>query len=142
VRQHPYDPLGDLHLLVEHLVELLAADREDLRFLLRVGRRAAGHLVEHRHLPERLARAEDGGRLADLVAAFTAVPFSDKQRLLEIIDPEQRLLGVVSFRELFSAQPEKTVRDIMRAMRKADEDDIRYLIDYLQDSMKKERTSL
>lgn len=35
-----------------------------------------------------------------------------------------------------------TVRDIMRAMRKADEDDIRYLIEYLQDSMKKEPTSL
>jgi CBS domain-containing protein len=35
-----------------------------------------------------------------------------------------------------------TVRDIMRAMRKADEEDIRYLIEYLQDSMKKERTSL
>ena len=35
-----------------------------------------------------------------------------------------------------------TVRDIMRALRKADADDIRYLIDYLHDSMKKEPTSL
>jgi magnesium transporter len=31
-----------------------------------------------------------------------------------VLDAEQRLLGVVSFRELFSAPPQKTVRDIMR----------------------------
>jgi magnesium transporter len=31
-----------------------------------------------------------------------------------VLDAEQRLLGVVSFRELFAAPPEKTVRDIMR----------------------------
>jgi magnesium transporter len=31
-----------------------------------------------------------------------------------VLDAEQRLLGVVSFRELFSAPPEKRVRDIMR----------------------------
>ena len=35
-----------------------------------------------------------------------------------------------------------TVRDIMRAMRQADSDDVRYLIEYLQASMKKESTSL
>mgnify|MGYP001563548253 CR=1 FL=1 len=35
-----------------------------------------------------------------------------------------------------------TVRDIMRAMRTAGEEDIRYLIDFLQESMKKEPTSL
>ena len=40
---------------------------------------------------QQIAHAEGGGRLADLVAAFTAVPFSDKQRILEVIDPEQRL---------------------------------------------------
>jgi magnesium transporter len=32
-----------------------------------------------------------------------------------VLDAEQRLLGVVSFRELFAAAPEKRVRDIMRA---------------------------
>ena len=31
-----------------------------------------------------------------------------------VLDAEQRLLGVVSFRELFAAPPEKTVRDVMR----------------------------
>jgi len=30
-----------------------------------------------------------------------------------VLDAEQRLLGVVSFRELFAAPPEKTVRDVM-----------------------------
>jgi magnesium transporter len=33
---------------------------------------------------------------------------------LYVIDESQRLLGVVSFRELFAAQPEKRVRDVMR----------------------------
>ncbi len=30
-----------------------------------------------------------------------------------VIDPDQKLLGVVSFRDLFAASPEKTVRDVM-----------------------------
>ena len=32
---------------------------------------------------------------------------------LYVLDAEQRLLGVVSFRELFAAPPDKTVRDVM-----------------------------
>jgi magnesium transporter len=32
-----------------------------------------------------------------------------------VLDSEQRLIGVVSFRELFGAPPERTVRDVMRA---------------------------
>ena len=31
-----------------------------------------------------------------------------------MLDAEQRLLGVVSFRELFARRPEKIVRDIMQ----------------------------
>ena len=34
-----------------------------------------------------------------------------------VLDAEQRLLGVVSFRELFGAPPERTVRDVMRTRR-------------------------
>ena len=30
-----------------------------------------------------------------------------------VLDPEQRLLGVVSFRDLFAADPKKTVAEIM-----------------------------
>jgi magnesium transporter len=33
---------------------------------------------------------------------------------LYVIDDQQRLLGVVSFRELFASSPERTVRDVMR----------------------------
>jgi len=33
---------------------------------------------------------------------------------LYVIDDQQRLLGVVSFRELFASPPERTVRDVMR----------------------------
>ena len=33
---------------------------------------------------------------------------------LYAIDVDQRLLGVVSFRELFAAQPERTVSEVMR----------------------------
>jgi magnesium transporter len=32
---------------------------------------------------------------------------------LYVLDPEQRLLGVVSFRDLFSAPPDKTIREVM-----------------------------
>jgi ATP-dependent Lon protease len=40
---------------------------------------------------QQVAQAQEGSRLADTVAAFTAIPFSDKQRLLEMISPEERL---------------------------------------------------
>ncbi|MCX5683376.1 MAG: LON peptidase substrate-binding domain-containing protein, partial [Planctomycetota bacterium] len=40
---------------------------------------------------QQAAAADDGRRLADVVAAFTAIPFADKQRLLEMVDPEERL---------------------------------------------------
>jgi len=40
---------------------------------------------------QQVAGAEDGRRLADVVAAFTAIPFADKQRLLEMVDAEARL---------------------------------------------------
>ena len=46
-------------------------------------------------LPESIgqlvAQAETGALLADTVAAYTAVPFCDKQHLLEMLDPEARL---------------------------------------------------
>jgi ATP-dependent Lon protease len=46
-------------------------------------------------LPESIGRqvaeAQDGSRLADAVAAFTAIPLADKQRLLEMANPEERL---------------------------------------------------
>jgi len=47
------------------------------------------------NLPESIGRlvaqAESGSLLADTVSAYTAIPFCDKQQLLEIIEPEERL---------------------------------------------------
>jgi ATP-dependent Lon protease len=54
-------------------------------------------------LPESIgqqaAAAEGGERLADIVAAFTAIPFADKQRLLEVVDPEARLRALADLLE-------------------------------------------
>ncbi|TFG88794.1 MAG: endopeptidase La [Gemmatimonadales bacterium] len=38
-----------------------------------------------------VSAVETGGLLADTVAAYTAIPFTDKQKLLEVVDPEVRL---------------------------------------------------
>jgi magnesium transporter len=84
----------------------------------------------HKEVSALLAYAEDeaGGlmnphyaRLRPEMSVDEAITYLRRQareRLetiyyLYVLDPEQRLLGVVSFRELFSAPPEKTVRDIM-----------------------------
>jgi len=54
-------------------------------------------------LPESVGRlaaeAEDGPRLSDIVAAYIAIPFSDKQRLLEMIDPAERLEALAEILE-------------------------------------------
>jgi len=61
------------------------------------------YLQLHPSLPEsvgqQVAQAPDGARLADIVAAFTAIPFSDKQRLLEVVDPGERLQAVADLLE-------------------------------------------
>jgi len=61
------------------------------------------YLQLHPSLPEsvgqQVAQAQDGARLADIVAAFTAIPFSDKQRLLEVVDPGERLQAVADLLE-------------------------------------------
>jgi ATP-dependent Lon protease len=48
---------------------------------------------------QQAAAAEDGRRLADVVAAFAAIPFADKQRLLEMIDAEERLRSLADLLE-------------------------------------------
>lgn len=84
----------------------------------------------HREVAALLAYAEDdaGGlmnphfaRLRPEMSVDEAIAYLRRQareRLetiyyVYVLDPEQRLLGVVTFRELFSAPPNKTVRDIM-----------------------------
>jgi ATP-dependent Lon protease len=72
------------------------ADGAEVEALVRTVRaRFFTYLQLQPTLPEsigqQVARAEAAGRLADSVAAFIAIPFSDKQRLLEMADAEQRL---------------------------------------------------
>jgi magnesium transporter len=84
----------------------------------------------HREVAALLAYAEDdaGGlmnphfaRLRPEMSVDEAIAYLRRQareRLetiyyVYVLDPEQRLLGVVTFRELFAAPPDKTVRDIM-----------------------------
>jgi magnesium transporter len=84
----------------------------------------------HREVSALLAYAEDeaGGlmnpeyaRLRPEMSVDEAITYLRRQareRLetiyyVYVLDPAQRLLGVVTFRELFSAPPTKTVRDIM-----------------------------
>jgi magnesium transporter len=84
----------------------------------------------HKEVAALLAYAEDdaGGLMNPRYArlrpdtsvdeAITYLRRQARERLetiyyLYVLDAEQRLLGVVSFRELFAAPPDKTVRDIM-----------------------------
>ena len=61
------------------------------------------YLQLHPNLPEtvgqQVAQAQDGPNLADTVAAYTAIPFTDKQHLLEMIDPEERLRALADILE-------------------------------------------
>jgi ATP-dependent Lon protease len=71
-------------------------DSAEAEALMRTVRaRFFSYLQFQPNLPESIgqlvAEAPTGSLLADTVAAYTAVPFSDKQRVLEIVDPEARL---------------------------------------------------
>lgn len=62
------------------------------------------------------------GRLRPDMTVAEAITYLRKQSreavatiyYVYVLDPEQRLLGVVSFRELLTASPEKLVREVMR----------------------------
>ena len=73
-----------------------ALDGAEAEALMRTVRaRFFSYLQLQPSLPESIgqlvAQAETGAMLADTVAAYTALPFTDKQRLLEVADPDQRL---------------------------------------------------
>jgi len=61
------------------------------------------YLGKHPALPESVARlvvqAPDPSRLADLVSAYLVIPFSDKQRLLEMVEPMERLTALAEILE-------------------------------------------
>ena len=85
----------------------------------------------HKEVAALLAYAEDVagglmnprfGRLRAEMTVDEAILYLRRQarelreliRYLYVVDPEGRLLGVVSFRELFAAEPKAVVRDVMR----------------------------
>jgi len=77
------------------------------------------HLVPT--LPEGIgqlvAQAETASLLADTVAAYTAIPFSDKQQLLEMVDPQERLrtLADILENELALLQIQRKISDRVRS---------------------------
>lgn len=73
------------------------------------------------NLPESVgqlvAQASGGSLLADTVAAYAAIPFSDKQRLLEMIDPGERLrtLADVLENEIALLEIQRRISDRVRS---------------------------
>src|SRR5881296_2282370 len=95
----------------EGLLALLdEATRREVAALLAYAEDDAGGLMNPRYARLRPDMSVD--------EAITYLRRQARERLetiyyMYVLDAEQRLLGVVSFRDLFAAPPEKTVRDIM-----------------------------
>jgi ATP-dependent Lon protease len=96
-------------------------DGAEVEALMRTVRaRFFSYLQFQPSLPESIgqlvAQAESGSLLADTVAAYTAVPFSDKQRLLEMIDPEARLrtLAEILENEISLLEIQRRISDRVR----------------------------
>jgi magnesium transporter len=116
MRLLPPDDAADLvqHAPAEERDRLLALldepTRKEVRALLAYSEDAAGGLMNPRY-----------ARLRPNMTVDEAISYLRKQareRLetiyyVYVLDEQQHLLGVVSFRELFAAQPDKRVRDIM-----------------------------
>src|SRR5919198_6664382 len=96
----------------EHLLALLdEPTRKEVNALLAYAEDAAGGLMNPRYARLRPDATAD--------EAITYLRRQARDRLetiyyVYVLDEQQRLIGVVSFRELFAAPPEKKVRDIMR----------------------------
>jgi len=86
---------GVLWADVTPVVEPPVDDPEAEALIRTVRARFFSYLKLQPSLPESIgilvAGADTGALLSDTVAAYTAIPFSDKQRLLEVADPEARL---------------------------------------------------
>ncbi|MDB4961579.1 MAG: Mg/Co/Ni transporter MgtE / domain protein [Myxococcales bacterium] len=92
------------------LALLDAPTRKEVTALLAYAEDEAGGLMSTRY-----------ARLRPQMTADEAVSFLRRQAQAKletiyvayVLDPEQRLLGVVSFRELFAAEPKRTVAELM-----------------------------
>jgi magnesium transporter len=86
--------------------------RREVAALLAYAEDAAGGLMSPRYVPLRPDMTVD--------EAVSYLRRAARERVetiyyIYVVDAEQHLLGVISFRELFAAQPEVRVRDVMRA---------------------------
>jgi len=117
IRQLPPDDAADfLQEAPEEerarLLDLIDADtRREVTALLAYAEDEAGGLMSPRY-----ARLRPEMRVDEAISYLRR---QARQRLetiyyIYVLDAEQHLLGVVSFRELFAAQADKTVRDVMR----------------------------
>jgi Mg/Co/Ni transporter MgtE len=96
----------------EHLLTLLdSTTRHEVNALLAYAEDAAGGLMNPRY-----------ARLRPDMTVDEAISYLHRQAREQlptiysvyVLDEAQRLIGVVSFRELFAAPPDKRVRDVMR----------------------------
>jgi len=94
-----------------HLLEMLdAATRQEVTALLAYKEDQAGGLMSPRfaRLRPEMTVDEAIGYLRKQAAQLETMYYA------YAVDAEQRLLGVISFRDLFSADREKRIRDVMR----------------------------
>jgi magnesium transporter len=120
LRQLPPDDLADLLQQVEPEVRTACfgllddATKKEVSALLAFAEDAAGGLMN-----TRFARARPD-MTADEAIRYLRRQARDRQGIetiyyVYVMDAEQHLLGVVSFRELFAAPPDRVVREIMHA---------------------------
>lgn len=94
-----------------HLLELLdQATRREVTALLAYAEDEAGGLMNPRY-----ARVRPEMRVDEAISYVRRQSSTKLEMIyyLYVIDGEQRLVGVVSFRELFLAPPDRLVRDVM-----------------------------
>jgi magnesium transporter len=117
MRQLPPDDAADLLQVApaelrEALLRLLdEPTRREVSALLTYAEDEAGGLMSPRYVRLRPDMSVDE---AIKYLRRAARERAETIYYIYVLDAEQRLLGVASFRELFSAPPERTVRDVMR----------------------------
>lgn len=97
--------------LVEEILPLVAkAERHDIRMLLSCPEDSAGSLMttEYASLPADITAGEAIARLR------SQAPDSESIYYIYVLDPERKLLGFVSLRDLILARPTALVSDLMQ----------------------------
>jgi magnesium transporter len=118
VRQLPPDDAADVCQMAspetrDSLLQLLdEPTRKEVSALLAYAEDEAGGLMSPRYVRLRPEMSVDE---AIKYLRRAARERAEMIYYIYVLDAAQRLIGVVSFRELFGAPPERTVRDVMRA---------------------------